>query len=339
MLGSMEEYLDSLYNDAIRLHETEYDDCWKRTLKKRFEAALGDFAYDPKVAFQPILLEKVDMGTYERLRVEISTISTLRMPVYILVPKSLRAKRFPAVLAIHGHGYGSKALVGLNVDGTVKTEVEYHKDFAIELVNRGVVVVAPELIGFGDRKLEEHLGIGEPTDNSCYRIATQLLLTGHTLPGLRIYECKRVIDYLKTLEIVDAKKIGCMGISGGGLVASFTSVLDERIKATVVSGYANTFKASIMARRHCLDNYIPGILLDAELPALIGLSVPRPLFIEAGTKDHLFPVEKVTKAVETLKGIYRAFGAERLISYHIFEGGHEISGEQSFDWLVRKLDE
>ena len=48
------------------------------------------------------------MGTYYRLRVEISTISQLRMPVYLLIPKNRGDKKLPAVLAIHGHGYGSK---------------------------------------------------------------------------------------------------------------------------------------------------------------------------------------------------------------------------------------
>src|SRR5690625_2214644 len=128
-----------------------------------------------------------------------------------------------------------------------------------------------------------------------------------------------------------------MGISGGGLVAAFTSILDDRIKATVISGYTNTFKASIMARRHCLDNHIPGVLEYSEMPELIGLIAPRPLFIEAGTEDHLFPIEDVVLAIERLKEIYINFNAKDLLESHIFEGGHEISGEESYDWLLRKI--
>lgn len=336
-MSSIETFLGTLYKHAVQTHEQRYDENWKITLQKTFKAALGDFYYESEAAFQPVILEKTDMGTYERIRVEISTISSLRMPVYVLLPKVSNEKKLPTVLAIHGHGYGSKALVGLNFDGKKKKEEEYHKDFAIELVKRGVVVVAPELIGFGDRKLQEHQGVGKPTDNSCYRIASNLLLTGHTLPGLRVYECKRVIDYIESLEVVDAGKIGVIGISGGGLVASFTAALDERLKAAVISGYANTFHASIMDRRHCLDNYIPGILNYAEMPELIGLMVPRPLFIEAGTKDHLFPVAQVVEAVDKLKAIYHTFNVEELVSYHLFEGGHEISGEKSFGWLINQL--
>ena len=60
------------------------------------------------------------MGNYWRLRVEITTISPLRMPVYVLIPKVKSKEKLPAVLAIHGHGYGSKEVVGLNPDGSVK---------------------------------------------------------------------------------------------------------------------------------------------------------------------------------------------------------------------------
>src|SRR5699024_12767726 len=93
-----------------------------------------------------------DMGHYERLRVEIGTVSSMKMPMYVLIPKNNQGKKVPAVLAVHGHGYGSRGAVGLNHDGSIKTEEEYHKDFAIELVNRNMVVVVPELIGFGERK-------------------------------------------------------------------------------------------------------------------------------------------------------------------------------------------
>src|SRR5699024_11678877 len=127
-------------------------------------------------------------------------------------------------------------------------------------------------------------------DISLYMIASQLLLVGKTIAGLRIQECRQAIDYIQSLQQVDDERIGCMGISGGGLVTAFTSVLDERIKATVVSGYTSTFKGSIMDRRDCLDNYVPGILQYSEMPELIGLIVPIPIFIVSGKVIHLFSV-------------------------------------------------
>lgn len=333
-MWSANQYLEDLYKESLGKHTKEFDRNWQISLRNRFQKLLGNFE-DNKDSLNPILLEKIDMGSYYRKRVEITTVGQMKMPVYVLTPKSGKRGKFPAVLAIHGHGYGNKGVVGLNADGSIKNEEEYHKDFAISLVNKGMVVVVPELIGFGERKLEEDQG--KQTDNSCYMIASQLLLFGKTLAGLRVKECRRVIDYIHLIDEVDNTNVGCMGISGGGLVAGFTSVLDERIKATVISGYTNTFKGSIMDRRHCLDNYIPEILEHAEMPELIGLIVPRPLFIEAGKDDHLFPLDKVKFALKKLSNIYDCFAAKDVLKLHVFDGGHEISGEESFDWLKMML--
>lgn len=332
---SPDEYLETLYQETISLHKKAYDEQWRQELKNTFQDVLGRFQ-EEKRRFDYNVLEKTEMGEYTRIRAEIVTIHPMKMPIYVLIPKT-KLEKAPGVVAIHGHGYGSKAVVGLTADGSPMKEEEYHKSFAVELAKRGVVVIVPELVGFGDRKLKRDRGIGKPTDNSCYMLASQLLLFGKTLAGLRVAECKRVIDFVMTLDVVDGSKIGCMGISGGGLVAAFTSALDERICATVISGYTNTFKSSIMSRRHCLDNYIPQILNYAEMPELIGLIAPRPLFIEAGANDHLFPVISVHEAIEKLRAIYHSFDATGHLQSHIFPGGHEICGEKSFDWLIAQL--
>lgn len=55
-------------------------------------------------------------------------------------------------------------------------------DFAVELVRRGMVVAAPELLGFGDRRYPEDKAIG-PKQSSCLRLAVHLLMLGRTLAG------------------------------------------------------------------------------------------------------------------------------------------------------------
>ncbi|WP_203247591.1 dienelactone hydrolase family protein [Sporosarcina beigongshangi] len=335
-MWSADQYLNSLYQKSVASHSNVYGKAERLDLKNEFQQLLGDFE-EKNEDLEPLLLEQSDMGSYLRLRVELTTIHPLKMPVYLLIPKNRGVTKLPAVLALHGHGCGSKEAVGLNPDGSERKDQGYHKQFAIELVEKGIIVIVPELIGFGDRKLQSDQGGSSPTDNSCYMIASQLLLLGKTLAGLRVEECRRAIDYLQTLEEVDERQIGCMGISGGGLVASFTSILDERIKATVISGYTSTFKGSIMDRRHCLDNYIPGLLKYTEMPDLIGLIAPRPLFIESGTTDHLFPLKDSLAAIGRLTEIYRELDAETSFSSHVFEGGHEICGEKSFEWLIHQL--
>ncbi|WP_150275333.1 alpha/beta hydrolase family protein [Paenibacillus tepidiphilus] len=339
-MGSLEQYMSRLtggvtHRSAFQT-ETSFTK-WRAELVARFTERLGGFPAVPP-ATQVKLLERTECDGYRRERLEITTYDGLRMPLYLLLPQQPLLSPAPAVLAIHGHGYGSREIVGLEPDGAERRgEPGLHKDFAVSLVRQGFVVAAPEVLGFGDRRLQEDLAAGEPGRNSCFRLSSALLMAGQTMAGYRIYETMRTLDYLLTREEVDGGRIGIMGISGGGLVAGFAAALDERIACAVVSGYANTFAASILARNHCLDNYIPGILLEAEMPDLLGLIAPRGLFLEAGANDHLFGPAGVREALERLEQIYSAAGQPGGVEADFFEGGHEIHGGPAFAWLRQQL--
>lgn len=310
---------------------------WRSGLAAAFTEKLGGFP-ERHAELEPVLLERVAFPGYVRERIEITTYEGLRMPLYLLIPEQASASPAPAVIAVHGHGYGSREICGLNPDGSERqSDPGLHKDFAVSLVKEGFVVAAPEVLGFGDRRLAEDRASGEPGKNSCFRLSAALLMAGQTMAGYRIYETMRVVDYLQTHEEVRHGRAGIMGISGGGLVAGFTAALDERIVCAVVSGYANTFAASILSRNHCLDNYIPGILLDAEMPDLLGLIAPRGLFLESGAADPLFGPEGARQALARLQEIYRAAGNAGQAFADFFPGGHEIHGGPAFKWLRGQL--
>jgi dienelactone hydrolase len=282
------------------------------------------------------VLESVKMQGYIRERVSFDTADNLEMLAYVLIPEKTKGK-LPAIVACHGHGYGSRSVVGLTPEGLDNSSnPDYHRNFAIELVKRGFLVIVPELLGFGDRRMEEDSG--KPLGaHSCYHLSTYLLTLGLTTAGLRVFEIMRTIDYLAERDDVDDGRIGCMGISGGGLVCGFSSALDTRIKAAVVSAYTNTFKEGLLSLYHCVDNFIPGVLLKAELPDILGLVAPRALLIEAGTKDSLFPIEGVNHAYDRLSEIYGLMGAESRLDRDIFEGDHWINGAKAYEWFERYL--
>jgi len=339
-MWSPDKYLENLYENTkpkfnfdVR-HMDEYTR-WRDGLREVFTRVLGEFPKQ-KVDLNPRIIEEREYPDYLLQRVVYYADADLPIPAYVLKSKNATGK-LPAVIACHGHGYGSKEIVGLNPDGTENYyNPGYQQNFAIELKKRGFLVIAPDLLGFGDRRLDADRN-KNPNESSCHIISTYLLMLGKTMAGLRVYDIMRTIDYLETRDDVDINRIGCMGISGGGLVCGFTTALDDRIKAAVISGYTNTFKDSVMSIWHCVDNFVPKLVNYAEMPDILGLIAPRPLLIESGKSDPIFPIEAAKKAYEKIKEIYKFLDAQDKIDSDFFDGQHEISGAKAYDWLEKWL--
>jgi len=342
----LEAFMKNLMDQAVQDRKYAYRtgmlwSDWRSQVKAHFQKRLGAVP-TKKAELQPEVLERTSFDGYIRERIEITTYEGMRMPIYLLIPKEADVTSADAtqsaVIAVHGHGYGSREIVGIEPDGSERKNTPgLHKDFAVELVKEGHIVAAPELFGFGDRRLQAELTADDPKKSSCAFLSAQLMSIGQTIAGFRVYETQRVVDYLQSRSDVDSQRIGIMGISGGGLVAGFTAAIDERISSAVISGYASTFTDSVLSRLHCLDNYIPGILQDAEMPDLLGLIAPRGLFIESGDNDRVFPQQFARKAYGQLQDIYEAAQSPENLEADFFQGGHEIHGIHAYAWLHEQL--
>ena len=51
------------------------------------------------------------------------------------------------------------------------------------------------------------------------------------LAKYRIWDGMRAVDYLASRPEVDAKRLGCVGNSGGGTLTAYIAALDPRVKA------------------------------------------------------------------------------------------------------------
>lgn len=273
---------------------------------------------------------------YRRVYLEYESAPGVIVPAWLLIPDHL-ARSAPAVIAVHGHGSGMDDLVGIEADGGDHTEPQgYHQDFALALCRRGMIVLAPELRGFGRRREPQDQAVG-PTNSSCHAAAWWGVLLGRPLLGSRVWDVLRGIDLLQSLPEVDRQRIGIMGGSGGGAVALFAAALAPQLRAAVISNYFCTFRDSILALQHCACNYVPGLLQDAEIYDVAALIAPRPLLIVAGTGDPIFPLPGVLAAYERLSTAYALQGAANHLDRDVFKGGHQISGAQAYAWLARTL--
>ena len=312
---------------------------WQARTRQALNQVIG-FQDMPPIDPQPELIEVVDRGDYLREKVLLRTAADMLMPVYLLIPKGV-AQPAPTVVAFAGHGYGVKDIVGLWEDGAERyTPDGYHKDFAVALCQRGFVVAAPEISCFGERQTDfSYLNplLGQENPGTCTHTAMLAFHQGGSVIGLRAHDGKCLIDYLGTRSEVDLARLGAMGISGGGMHTFYSTCLDERIRACVISGYYSTYRDSILAMHHCPCNFIPGLAQFGEMYDLVGLIAPRPMLVESGDHDGIFPVSAVKESVAHAREVYAVFDAADRVQTDYFEGRHQISGRRAYDFLAEQL--
>jgi hypothetical protein len=241
------------------------------------------------------------------------------------------------MICLPGHGRGVDDIVGIDEKGQDRTDkAGYQHDFALQVVEHGMAAVAIEQLGFGCRRDEKARarGLG---NSSCQPSAGAAFLLGETMVAWRVYDVMRTIDWIETRKEIDPKRVGCMGISGGGTITTFASALEPRIRAALISGYLNTFRDSVFSLAHCIDNYVPGILEWCEMYDVAGLIAPRPLFVESGDKDNIFPVAASRASFERVKKVYEVFGTPDLADQEVFDGEHSFFGKRGLPFLAQHL--
>jgi dienelactone hydrolase len=273
---------------------------------------------------------------YDRKSLAIETAPGLWVPAFLLVPHGSTRPR-PAIVCCHGHGTGMNGLAGLTEDGRPRrVGGGYQHDFAIQAVRAGFVALTYDQCGFGRRR-DFAFNRAQGLTNACEQPSKNALHWGLTMTGIRVWDARRMVDLLQARPEVARRRIGMVGISGGGLVAQFAAALDDRVRAAGVSGYCNRFADCILAIRHCIDNYVPGLGRLADSGDIAALIAPRPLLIQAGTRDPLFPIAATRSAVRMLARCYALLGAGRSLETDIFAGGHQFRGRPFWAFFHRHL--
>ena len=327
---------------AFRAQTQDEWRAWRDALRAKLSECLGGFPTE-RCDLAPRVVEVVEEKEYRREKVYFYSEPDVAVPCYVLTPRKVAppAQR-RAVIALHGHGSdGARFLLGLARTAKERAQIrEYNYDYAHQLARRGFMVFVPVQRALGEcvesnRAYRTRSGVWK---KSCEMTAQVSLLCGKTLAGLRVWDVMRTIDYIRARSEPIAPQIGCLGLSGGGVTTLYASALDERIGATVVDGAFCTYRASIMSIEHCPDNYIPGILRYAEVSDIAGLIAPRPVLIEHGTKDPIFPIEGVKQAYAELARVYAVLDCPDHLDADYFPGGHRFGGRKAFAWLDRWLE-
>jgi dienelactone hydrolase len=313
---------------------------WRQELRGTVEELLGGVppATQPPFAEQ---LARHDEDGYTRLHLAIRGRDGVETPAYLLVPHGIPAgQRRPAVLALHGHGYGKGEVVGDPGTGSEQARAErrahivaHNYDYARRYAQMGFVVLAPDARGFGER--------AEGSEQGCHVPGVISLFLGQPIAGQRLRDDMAALDYLVSLPEVDGERVGCAGLSEGGKRTLYLAALDDRVKAAVISGYYSTLKGAVgewdKLSGWDICNYVPGLLRYADYPDLAALIAPRPLLIENATDDPLYYQPAVNEALALTRRTYEAHGAASHFDVDLFTGGHRWSGAKSFAWMEHWL--
>jgi len=308
---------------------------WQTTLRTKLTELIGGFPSD-RTPLQPTTLETRTFPRYRREKIVFNSRSGVTVLAYVVKP-SQAPNPSPVVICIPGHGRGVDDIVGIDERGQDRTErVGYEYDFALQVAEAGLTAVAIEPMAFGCRRdpLNARKGLAQ---KACEPAAGGALLLGETIIGWRVWDVMRTIDYIATRAYLNADRVACMGISGGGTTTLFSAALDPRIRVAMVSGYLNTFRDSIGSLAHCIDNYVPGILNWAEMYDIAGLIAPRALFVESGERDNIFPIAASVESFSKVRDVYKTFDATDRIEHEVFPGEHSFWGRRGIPFVARHL--
>ena len=277
----------------------------------------------------------------------------------------------PAILGFHDHG-GNKYFGKRKMTRTGKAGhplIEEHQEqyygsraWANEIAKRGYVVLVHDAFTFGSRRVmyQDVAGISwgfnstegrsdddpeKPENIRKYNewaghhehiMAKSLFCAGTTWPGVFLAEDQYALNILCSREDVDAERVGCAGLSGGGLRTVYLSGMDQRIKCAVAIGFMSTWRDFLINKSytHTWMTYIPLLPKYLDFPEVMGLRVPLPTMIQNCIEDPLYTMPEVNRANQILSEIYAKAGAPECYQFNLYDGGHKFDEEMQNDAFV-----
>lgn len=170
---------------------------------------------------------------------------------------------FPVIILIHGLGD--------------EKEVDYIAGGATLLLEAGYAVLRLDLYNHGEREISKfEFSFDPPTRYRTRQIITQ-----------SVFDLQRAVDFIESVESLDASRIGYFGISLGGIIGTIFSGIDVRIKVPVIvlaGGRLNLIRGTKALTRENLNYF--GVMDPIHFVRKIS---PRPLLMINALQDEVVP--------------------------------------------------
>jgi len=341
---------------------------WSRRGRASISSGL---AYLPaSVPLDVRLKLRVSRTGYELRVISFAGTSHYRIPAFLLIPEGKGP--FPAVVALHDHGgeyyFGKEKLVEMDQEHAALTSFKktYYdgRSYASELARSGYVVVVADCFYWGERRLtytypptsyrqaiagldassERYVSVVDDfLEQRTADLITLLGYNGLNWLGIVSYDDMRAVDLLVSLPEVDSRRIGCIGLSGGGFRSTYLAGRDARIHAGVIVAWMTTLPTTLdlaeKSHADIFDSYVVHAGLDH--PDVASLGAPDcALFVLNCGRDELFTAEGMRLAVERIRGIYQNLNHAERFQARVYDVPHLFNTQmqkEAFLWLDRWL--
>ena len=173
-------------------------------------------------------------------------------------------------------------------------------------------------------------------------VAKSLFCAGMTWPGVFVNDDQRALDYLCSRPDVDSTRVGCAGLSSGGLRTVMLTGADERIRCACAVGQMTTWRDYLLNKcwTHTWMCYVPGLPRELDYPEILGLAVPSPVLVLNNRQDTLFTLSEMERADRMLTDVYKKAGTPEHYKGSFYDGPHKFDQEmqkEAFTWFDRWL--
>lgn len=266
-----------------------------------------------------LVLLPIVAGTYTKELIALPVSRGQVAEAYLLRPDSVPPGGCPAIVALHDHGarftIGKEKLcfpldTALQAEATAWVEKFYDGAFVADtLASRGYVVLVADALYWGSRRpnrtqTNKELKLSQPDYYEAY-----LAKTGVPWFETILQDDKAAVDYLIRLPEVDSLRIGAWGFSMGAYRAWQLGAEDARIAYVAAANWMTT----LVAAETGVSSYsmLRPAMAGIEYGDIAARIAPRPLLLQYGDADHLFPYgEHIRRpwpalTIEVLPGAHR----------------------------------
>jgi dienelactone hydrolase len=293
--------------------------------------------------------------------------------VFLKPAGAVEGERLPGLLALHDHGgnkyFGWRKIA--QVDESIHPLLQDHRQrsygglaWANEIARQGYAVLVNDTFPFASRRVRIAdvsdvfaRGVQDPGPEEtpekiiAYNrwagehediMAKALFSAGTTWPGVYLREDQVALSILCARPDVDAERVGCGGLSGGGMRTVYLAGLDDRIRCCVCVGFMTTWQDLVLFKNytHTWMTYTPLLPRALDFPEILGLRAPQPALVLHCTEDPLFTDSEVQICGQTLTDVYTRAKAPEAFRLSNYPGGHKFDApmqQEAFAWLDRWL--